>query len=212
MNMKKSFDFKGITNFDRHIEVSIPNYSGLAEIFSAIACENVHPNGLFLDLGCSTGKFISSLPKIDGAEYCGVDTVDIRAHGGFKFIEGDALDYVKGIETADVVCAMFLLQFMGRHKRAEMINELVRLNSNGAVILLSEKIYLDNSHLNLTLHREHQRKKRDSFSSDEILEKDYSLVGSMYCVSESIINCELDKFKNCTTVWQSYNFKGWALT
>lgn len=211
MNMIDLFDFEKIGDFDKHISLSIPDYSGLCDIFSAIILENVSPYGHYIDLGCSTGKFISSIPKLKNTTYTGVDAVDIREYKDFEFIQNNAIDYIKSISSADVISVMFLLQFLGKHKRAELIKELVRLNNNGALVLISEKVYFDNSSLNQVLYREHQKQKRKGFLDKDILDKDYRLIGSMFCLSESGIDIELSDFNNYSSVWQSYSFKGWAM-
>lgn len=211
MNLKKKFSFDLIDDFDRHISLSIPNYEGLCDIFRAISVENVNPKGVFIDCGCSTGRFLSELPRLDDAKYIGCDLIDIRKYHDFTFFQSDNIDYLKGINYADVVVVMFTLQFMGKHERKGMIRELKRLNDNGAVILIAEKVLIDNVIVNQVLHREHLRAKRRSFLDSDILDKDYDLRGSMFCLTDSQINKELSIFKNPTQVWQSYNFKAWCM-
>jgi len=209
--IKQQFNFANVDDFDKHIALSIPDYSGLANIFRAISVDNIHPNGKFYDLGCSTGKFLQSIPRIASAKYIGVDVCDLTTTE-FDFIKGDAAQIMQGVTNADVVVVMFLLQFMGRHDRSRLIKELVRLNKEcGTVILISEKIYINNVSINQILHREHQRQKRLSFSDKEIMDKDYQLTGSMFCLNEESIEDELSQFNTATPVWQSYNFKGWCL-
>ena len=212
MNTKKAFDFESVNDFDRHIALSIPNYGGLCDIFRAISLEDLHPQGRFIDIGCSTGSFIDSMPKPENVEFIGVDLADIRNNNsGFTFIKQEASEYLKGIQSADVIVLMFTLQFAGKHNRNKIIDELVRINKNGATILIAEKVYIDNSKLNQTLHREHIRTKRRSFTDSEILEKDYQLSGSMFCKTDFEMNKELSRFGEYHQVWQSYNFKAWCI-
>lgn len=67
-NMKK-FDFSNVDDFDNHIKLSIPNFETLDNIFSAITKEYAQPESYVLDLGCSTGRFLHNLDKIEDAEY-----------------------------------------------------------------------------------------------------------------------------------------------
>jgi SAM-dependent methyltransferase len=212
MNLKKLFSFEAVDDFDKHISMSIPDYKGLCEIFKIISVENVNPKGLFIDCGCSSGKFISELPKIKTARYIGCDLVDIRVDSDFDFILADTVETLSNIDRADVVCVMFTMQFMGKHSRREMVKELKRLNDSGAVILIAEKVFLGSPKLNQVLSREHLRKKRGSFSDSEILDKDYDLIGSMFCLTSSEIEDELSVFDNVDQVWQSYNFKAWCIS
>jgi SAM-dependent methyltransferase len=212
MNTKEIFDFEAISDFDKHISLSIPNYDGLCDVFRAISLENLHPQGRFVDIGCSTGSFINSIPKPSRVEFIGVDLVDIRTgKDSFSFMHQEASEYLDGIGIADVIVVMFTLQFAGRHNRRKIIKELVRLNKSGATILIAEKVYIDNSKLNQTLHREHIRTKRESFTDSEILEKDYQLSGSMFCKTDTEINLELGQFGEYHQIWQSYNFKAWCI-
>ena len=212
MNMKKAFDFESIRDFDSHIALSIPNYDGLSDIFRAITMENLHPGGSFIDIGCSTGNFIDSLPKQGSAEFAGVDLIDIRnSQEGFTFIKKDAAEYLKEVGKADVIVLMFTLQFMGKHNRKAILKELVRLHDNGAVILIAEKVYMSDSKLNQTLHREHISAKRAFFTDSEILEKDHMLLGSMFCNTDKEMEIELSEFGEFHQVWQSYNFKAWCI-
>jgi len=71
--MYKVFDFASIDDFDKHIELSIPNYSSLTKIFTGIGCEYAQPESTVIDIGCSTGRFLSQMPKADDCEYIGVD-------------------------------------------------------------------------------------------------------------------------------------------
>lgn len=211
MNLKKQFSFDDINDFDRHIALSIPNYDGLCNIFEALTVENVNPFGTFVDCGCSTGRFVSNLPKNETSTYVGSDIIDIRKYHDFEFIQGDSVELLKSMNCVDVVCVMFTLQFLGKHKRAEMIGELKRLADGGAKILIAEKVLIGDVKVNQVLHREHIRQKRQSFSDNEILKKDYELMGSMFCLSGSEIANELSVFNNVEQVWQSYNFKAWCV-
>lgn len=211
MSSIEKFNFSEIEDFDKHISLSIPDYRGLTRIFQAIVSECVHPQGVCVDVGCSTGRFISSVNG-GNSTYIGIDTIDIREYTDFTFIKGCAVKELKKIKEADVICLMFTMQFMGKHKRKELIEELARLNKEGAVILIAEKIHLNSQRISSTLSREHIRTKREGFSDKEILDKDYSLLGSMFCKTEAEMREELSIFDTVDTVWQNYNFKAWCIS
>ena len=71
--MLKHFIGVSIDDFDRHIELSIPNYSSLTKIFTGIGCEYAQPESTVIDIGCSTGRFLSQMPKADDCDYIGID-------------------------------------------------------------------------------------------------------------------------------------------
>lgn len=215
MNMKPTFDFEGIEDFDNHINLSIPDYNGLCDILRCIVTENTTRGGTVVDLGCSTGKFLHSLPQNGNCNYVGCDEVDIISpehQHVFEFHQMCGLEYLRSLKDADVVCCTFFLQFLGRAKRCEIMKELLRLNQGGTTILIAEKVFSNSSKLNLALHREHVRKKRQGFTDTEILDKDYDLMGSMFCLSDREMSAQLRPFPVVDTVWQSYNFKAWCLS
>ena len=74
----KRFNFNDITDFEKHIELSIPNFLTLDNIFRNIAHEYAQPESAVVDLGCSTGRFLTSLNQIPTCEYIGIDTVDME--------------------------------------------------------------------------------------------------------------------------------------
>jgi tRNA (cmo5U34)-methyltransferase len=210
--MKKTFDFNTVSEFDTHISNSIPNYNVLSDTFAALTLEYLNDDSVCVDLGCSTGRFLNSLPKLKGTEYIGVD---INSFGDgkkdFTFIQSDVLIYLQGLKHVDVIVCMFILQFLGKNERNKVLYELQRLVNNGAVLLLSEKVFLDNTRINQVLHREHIQQKRAFFKDHEILDKELNLAGCMFCKDSTEISNELKLFPNHEQVWQSYNFKAWCI-
>lgn len=212
--MKDTFKFKDIKDFDQHINLSIPNYKGLVEIFSSFVVEFTTPSGYCIDLGCSTGSFLAQVPKIDTAYYVGVDEVDMeKSSGDWKFIQKDIGAFIKESPVdIDVIVLMFTLQFLGNKKRKYVVDYLRDMADNGTTVLIAEKVYCDDSRINNVMHINHILQKQKNFSADQILDKDYKLMGSMFCKTMSEITEELDYIGlNNHQVWQSYNFNGWVI-
>ena len=63
------FDFKKVDDFEKHIELSIPNFLTLDNIFKHVTHEFAQPESTVVDLGCSTGRFLSGLTQIEGCQY-----------------------------------------------------------------------------------------------------------------------------------------------
>jgi len=59
------FNFELVEDFDKHIKLSIPNFEGIDNIFGCINKEYAQPESIVLDLGCSTGRYLNSLEKIN---------------------------------------------------------------------------------------------------------------------------------------------------
>jgi len=216
---KDTFKFEDIDNFNRHIELSIPNYKGLVDIFTSFAYEFTTHDGVLIDLGCSTGSFLEQLPKIKSAQYIGVDEVEfvdqinVNNEFDYTFIKGDILDCLTEYnnDDIDVIVLMFTLQFLGNKKRKKVVQELKKFVERGTTVLISEKVYLNDSKVNSILQRNHRAMKRHNFTDTEIVNKEYQLAGSMFNKSYTDIIEELNFIGNVNQVWQSYNFMGWVI-
>tara|TARA_R110000868_G_scaffold161145_2_gene391114 strand:- start:622 stop:1272 length:651 start_codon:yes stop_codon:yes gene_type:complete len=213
MTTHEPFDFSAIEDFDAHISLSIPNYSGLMDVFTALFLEYMPPKGKCIDIGCSTGSLLNSLCELTEGDYIGVDNVRMAGMTNtFTFKEEDCIDYLKNLESADIIISSFTLQFLGKHKRVQAVNELTRLVKGGATLLVAEKVYYEDAKVNTVMWREHIRQKRKAFTDTEILDKDYSLFGSMFCETQRSLDEELKSIGLTSQVWQSYNFKGFIIT
>ena len=191
MNKADTFDFAKVGEFDKHINLSIPNYTSLCNIFLNITKEFMSAETKVVDLGCSTGKFLSSLDKIDDCEYIGIDTLDFADRKqDFKFLQKDA-ETIKDIDSCSVIISMFFLQFLGEPKRKRMLKLIKEKVEEGCVLLISEK--------------------RKGFSDKEILDKDLRLGVTMYCKTQNELLEELKEIGNPTQVWQSYGFVGYVV-
>ena len=210
--MTKQFNFSEIDDFERHIDLSVPNFSTLDNIFVNVAKEYAQEESSVVDLGCSTGRFLSKIPKISGCHYIGIDSIDMKGRRkDFGFIKGDCETELKNIDNISVVSSMFFLQFLGARKRARILSEVAKRINSGAIFLIAEKVYLNDSRLQHLIHKLHIQEKRKNFSDEEILEKELQLSISMFCKKEDELNKELGKLGSMTKVWQSYNFLGYVI-
>lgn len=207
-----SFNFESIEDFDTHINLSIPNYSFLADTFSGIACAFAQAESTVVDIGCSTGRFLSALPKCDGCDYLGIDRVKFKdMNKDFSFSLGDAKEILPTVKNVSVIVSMFCLQFMGKKKRSEVLEIVKEKIDQGATFLISEKIFLNDPVLQTLIHRMHIQEKRKSFTDKEILDKDIQLSTSMFCKTEKELVQELTQIGSVVKVWQSYNFVGYVV-
>tara|TARA_X000001382_G_scaffold119501_2_gene100344 strand:- start:941 stop:1576 length:636 start_codon:yes stop_codon:yes gene_type:complete len=208
------FDFSKIKDFDKHIELSIPNLSTLDSIFRQITHQYAHPESRVIDFGCSTGRFLDSLTKINECDYVGVDEIDMKKQDYFKFWKGDIEDFFSCAVwngNISVMISMFFLQFLGNVKRKRVLKLFKQQIDEGAVLLIAEKVYLNDPVLQQAIHRLHIQEKRKGFSSKQILDKDLQLSHSMFCKTESELEKELKKIGKVSKVWQSYNFMGYVV-
>jgi|TARA_R110002012_G_scaffold13970_1_gene58788 SAM-dependent methyltransferase len=206
------FDFSKVDNFDKHINLSIPSYETLSDVFAGIACAFAHSESTVVDIGCSTGRFLSALPKCDGCDYLGIDRVKFKdMNKDFSFSLGDAKEILPTVKNVSVIVSMFCLQFMGEKKRSEVLEIVKEKIDQGATFLISEKIFLNDPVLQTLIHRMHIQEKRKSFTDKEILDKDIQLSTSMFCKTEKELVQELTQIGSVVKVWQSYNFVGYVV-
>ena len=206
-----TFDFATIDDFDKHIELSIPNYSGLQDVLTALFKEYMPPRGLCVDLGCSTGSLIKKLRDEVDANYIGIDVIKMPHACDFRFLQMNAASYLVGEKFCDAVFSIFTLQFLNPTERKETLRELKRLIAQGATVFVAEKFFIDDSRIDSVMRREHYRVKRDGFTDTEIMDKDYQLLGSMFCKKESELLQELKELGSPSRIWQSYNFGAWII-
>jgi|TARA_S200002703_G_scaffold48491_1_gene41874 tRNA (cmo5U34)-methyltransferase len=208
----KRFNFNDITDFEKHIELSIPNFLTLDNIFRNITHEYAQPESTVVDLGCSTGRFLTSLNQIPTCEYMGIDTVDMeQRRDGFLFIQGDCEAVLPEIHQTSVIVSMFFLQFLGKHQRRRVLNIIKPMLDAGGILLIAEKVFLNDSRLQQIIHKLHIQEKRKGFTDTEILDKDLKLSVSMYCKTEQELMNELNEIGVVSKVWQSFNFMGFMV-
>tara|TARA_R110000796_G_scaffold119374_1_gene233535 strand:+ start:963 stop:1595 length:633 start_codon:yes stop_codon:yes gene_type:complete len=206
------FDFNKVKDFEKHIELSIPNLLTLDNIFRQITHEYAQPESTVIDLGCSTGRFLTSLNQLDDCNYVGIDEVDMKnRQEGFEFIQGDSEDFLDDNESISVLISMFFLQFCGNTKRKRLLSRFKNYIDAGAILLVAEKVYLNDPHLQQSIHRLHIQEKRKGFSDEQILDKDLELSVSMFCKTEMELEDELKSLGRVSKVWQSYNFMGYVV-
>lgn len=207
-----TFDFNTITDFDNHIDLSIPNYSQLLSLFIELTTILSEPDTAVIDYGCSTGKLLKALPKKQTCIYVGVDNSNLLPD------ESDLIDYVKTdgtiypLETpASVTLSMFFLQFLPKTKRQQMLQIFKKQVTAGSTLLISEKVILDDAQIDNLISRLHIHTKRKNFSPAEIMDKDRQLLQSMFCKTEAELMDELYSIGTVTKVWQSFNFMGFVV-
>ena len=208
----KPFEFDTIEDFDKHINLSIPSYETLSDVFTGVACAFAQPESSVVDVGCSTGKFLSDLPKANDCNYIGIDKTKLKnVHEGFELTIGDVEKVLPTLDNVSVVVSMFTLQFLGKLKRKRVLSQVKEKVLDGAIFLVSEKVYLDDPLIQTLVHKMHIQEKRKSFYDKEILDKDTQLAVSMFCKTEKELLEELSEIGKVSKVWQSYNFMGFTV-
>lgn len=200
------FDFNTIDNFDDHIEKSIPNYNILIDFIKSISQYFYVENTNIYDLGCSTGKFLNSLDF--NCNKIGIDNSNLLPNkDGFYNID---LNDNFEISNSCIVYSIFTMQFLSPSKRLQYLNNIYKGLNIGGALILCEKTYQDDGKLQEIMTFSHYDYKLKYFNANEIIQKEKDLRYIMKPNSYNEIYNMLKNsgFKNVTTFWQMFNFKG----
>lgn len=216
---KVTFSFDTINNFDRHIELSIPNYTHIYELIESMSSYFIKRDTNVYDLGCSTGLMIKNLSVaniLSGVRFLGYEITDNmkpKSNVGFEWIKRDVTNEKLQFTNASLILSIFLLQFLSLDDRESLLRRAYNgLNREGALIV-TEKIYIDNTFLNDVYTFSYYDYKLKTFSEQEILSKQRDLRYIMRPVTEKE-NMEMFAragFEKIECFFASLMFKGWVL-
>lgn len=224
LNNTDEFSFSTVENFDTHIDLSIPNYSFLAEQCKRYSDYFIKEHTNVVDLGCSTGKFLNELtPHRTGVKYYGYDVADnlflkdVRPQ--VELVKADLVDLAESTMLcappsecfpADISFAisLFTLQFLPPIKRQLVINAIAKNMTPGSAFISCEKVYSTNAKLQDITNSIYYEFKNKSFTGDQILSKERDLrkIMTPQTIDESIK--QLSVIGEPNLFFMSYNFVG----
>lgn len=214
-NSTEQFSFKTVENFDKHIDLSIPNYSFLAKQCSQYADYFIRDYTNVVDLGCSSGKFLLNLNNRENVNYYGYDVADNL------FLEHDITNV--HLENKDLVSmsrndeypndisfaiSLFTLQFLPPIERHNVIKSISNKMPKGAAFISCEKIYSTNAKLQDITNSIYYQFKQESFTADQILSKERDLRKIMTPQSLKDSMQQLECVGEPNVFFMSYNFVG----
>ena len=234
----EKFSFDTIVDFDKHIDSSIQNYSGLIEHINNISTYFIQKNSTILDIGCSTGslliqnrikhtdqsiKFlgfdISENLLVQGREIIkqadlqniSLENIDIVQYSNNETSINDFNSFVD--DEINLVTSIFTLQFLPIESRQKIVDRIYNSLNKGGAFIVAEKIYNENGLTQDILNFAHYDFKRKTFSSEEILSKQIDLRTIMKPLTDkqNIEMFEYAGFENISTFWQSLSFKCYLL-
>lgn len=223
VDMNSNFSFDTISNFDDHIDMSIPNYSLLNEMICRIATYFIKDNSLVIDLGCSTGKLLCNLNEhISNASvtYVGYDVssnligqacVSQFRNVFFKMEDITKIRFEGTEKDVDLFLSIFTLQFIQVKDRLPLLCHMYDALNDGGALIIAEKVYAESGEIQDILNFVHYDFKLRQFSADEILKKQYDLRKIMHPISDEdnlhMLKCA--GFSKVFPFWQSLLFKSW---
>lgn len=204
------FEFDGIEDFDKHIEQSIPNYVDMLVVVKEFIRCFTGKHGSYLDVGCTTGKLALEMED-EGVDSYGVDSSSQLADGHSDILEKKNYFAYKAGFDFDVISSIFFLQFLSGDQRGKALGKMWSELSDNGYLIVCEKTYAEDSTINNILNELHMKKKLESFSHEDILEKNMMLVRTMRLKTEDELHDELVQYGTPRLFWKSHNFVGYII-
>lgn len=221
-----TFDKKVAQVFDDMVSRSVPFYGELQRMLSDLAVQFLpEQDGRVCDLGCSTGTTLDLVLSNPGcpptAHGFGVDNAaamleqareKLASHIAAKRItlmQGD-LDSALELPPMNVVLMNWTLQFVRPIHREGLLRRIATSLRPGGVLLMAEKVLVEDSLLNrLYIELYYRYKARQGYTAEEIQRKRESLENVLvpYRVEE---NVELLKRCGFGTVDTCFRWFNWA--
>lgn len=220
MKIPKDWTFKDnsvAVNFNDHVRQQLPWYDLATKAISHIIQHYLPVNGLVYDIGASTGNIENSITNLiisRNAKIIAVEeSLEMVANykGNAKIINENAMDIE--YEKFDVAVLMLVVMFLNVNERKSFLSNLCKSLNKGGVIIILDKINIEQTYLSTLFHRLTIKCKIDNkASSDEILEKEMSLGGIQRPVSiELIKNLANESFLRYYEFFRYGEFVGWIL-
>ncbi|HES75893.1 MAG TPA: carboxy-S-adenosyl-L-methionine synthase CmoA [bacterium] len=184
------FDARVAAVFPDMIRRSVPGYELIVQSLPWLAARVVQPHSRVYDLGCSLGASAHAvrhgLEAIPGCRILAVDNSaamlaraeewlsGFRAATPIELLCADVLSVP--IENASLVILNFTLQFIPQEQRLELLQRIRAGMRPGGVLLISEKIALQDPVLaGLITELHHDFKRAQGYSELEIAQKRQAL-------------------------------------
>ncbi|MFQ5344736.1 MAG: carboxy-S-adenosyl-L-methionine synthase CmoA [Mariprofundus sp.] len=170
-----TFDDKVASVFADMIKRSVPGYGQTLQMVELLAHEYAQPATRLYDLGCSLGAACMALSRGADGKGCtviGVDNSPAMITRCREILKGEAVDILcqdildTGIANASVIVLNFVLQFVEKKDRADLLANIFNGLNPGGVLILSEKIAFDDAGENRQQTELHEAFKRAQGYSD----------------------------------------------
>ena len=213
--------------FDDMLIRSVPFYVEQHHLILEIAKKFWTEGTIVYDLGCSTATMLIELSKKlgDKARLVGYDNSEpmlekarlkVADTGLDKRIEVRMADLndnpsKMSLDNAGIVTLCWTLQFVRPLKRDPLIRKIYESLVDGGVLIVTEKILTNSSHMNrFFIDFYYDFKCRNGYSEEEILRKREALENVLvpYRVDENFEMFRRNGFEITETFFQWYNFAG----
>ncbi len=187
-----NWNFKGnvYKNFDKHINKSVPLYGETHNLFLNLSDFFLQNNSIILDLGCSTGTFLTKLyqrhkDNNKNIKFIGVDSVDEMIKTCKKRNKkSKRLSFLKknidkiNIKKCCIISSFYTIQFISPKKRQQIINKIYSSLNWGGAFFFVEKVRGSDARFQDILNQVYiEYKLSQGYSPNEIISKGRSLKG-----------------------------------
>ena len=216
--------------FDEHIEHSIRGYSHLLSDVVNYSRYFVEDDTNVVDIGCSTGKLTKAILEENqdhcyDANYVGVEIAEgffgdldkrqehlnkIHPWATVEFVKDDIRNYK--FENCSLVTSIFTLQFMPPRHRQEVLHKIYEGLNTGGAFVFAEKTVCEDARLQDMMTFNYYDYKRETFTTEDIMDKERTLRHMMKpnTWSEIIYNLHDAGFDETKVqpFWRNHTFVG----
>jgi len=217
------FDAEVSAVFDDMVQRSVPLYTAIQDLLTALTLQYFQTGTAIYDLGCSTGESILKLlnePALKDANFVALDyspemldkAKQRLSHlsAAIAFKQGD-LETGCDVKNASVVLLNLVLQFTDPKTRPATLKAIYDGLNRGGALLLVEKVCFESESIQeqyTTLYYDY--KKARGYSQNEIKQKELSLEGVLrpHTIDYNKTLLLNAGFSTVETFFQCYNFVG----
>ncbi|MGN8465939.1 carboxy-S-adenosyl-L-methionine synthase CmoA [Helicobacter pylori] len=222
LNKRFCFDEKVAHVFDDMLERSIPYYYEMLDLGAYFIAqnlkENLNPNPLIYDLGCSTGNFFIALNRQiqQEIELVGIDNSMPMLKKAqeklkdFNNVRFECMDFLEvEFREASAFSLLFVLQFVRPMQREVLLKKIYNSLALNGVLLVGEKIMSEDRILDKQMiELYYLYKQNQGYSHNEIAFKREALENVLvpYSLKENIALLESVGFKHVEALFKWVNF------
>jgi tRNA (cmo5U34)-methyltransferase len=217
-----AFDDSVARVFPDMIKRSVPGYTTIVAMTGLLAQKYATAGSNLYDLGCSLGASSLAMRQQVKQQDCQLIAIDSSAamldrcqtiistdahELPVEMMCADITDVA--ITNASVVVLNFTLQFIAVEQRDQVIERIYQGLRPGGIMILSEKVSFEDSHLNeLNIDLHHQFKRANGYSDLEIAQKREALENflqpeTLHQHKKRLSNAG---FSSCDVWFQCFNF------
>ncbi|MFT4765104.1 MAG: tRNA (cmo5U34)-methyltransferase [Oleispira sp.] len=216
-----TFDSAVARVFPDMIRRSVPGYAETVAMSGVIAGEYARDNTNLYDLGCSLGAVTLAMRHGVKAKNCKIIGIDnssamIEQAGHYIALDEGHVDVellcaditALTIENASVVALNYVLQFIAKDQRLELLSHIAEGLNVGGALILSEKICFDDEEQPLQDKLHLDFKRANGYSELEIAQKRSAIENVLIPETENAHIARLKQagFSQVIRWYQCFNF------